>query len=204
MNRSLTPKEKLTFVFLALVVVLALWYLLFFSPTKASIAELQGDQAAGTRGKVGELEDQKQMVQTQIAVFKKWQEELGIDINSQSDDFAKIADYNNIRELTAELNAILADSTSFSMSFAQIVTPDQMEKDCYRRNVNLNFMANNYVTARSILKKLNDCRYGCLLQDVTITETKSSSGDNAVAVTATLSFFEYSKREVIDEAALLA
>jgi len=195
MNRTLTVKEKITFVFLALIVVIALWYLLFFSPTKASIVELQGDQAEGTRGIIGNLEDQKEDIDLQLATFKKWQQELGIDMNKQSDDFAKIADFNNIRALTAELNTILADATSFNMSFAQISTPEEQGKDCYRRDVTLSFVTPNYETARAILKKLNESQYGCLLQNLDISEAADSAGANAVTVNATLSFFEYAKMD---------
>ena len=200
MNRTLTPKEKFTFVFLALIVVLALWYLLFFSPTKASILELQGDPADGSRGQVGDLEEQKQIIDTKIVLLKKWQEELGIDMNQQSDDFAKIADYNNLRALTAELNSILADASSFSMSFAQISPPEEQGKDCYRRDVSLNYTAPTYAKARAILKKLNDSQYGCLLQDVNIAEAADSTGESTVTVSASLSFFEYAKRGTADEA----
>ena len=195
MNRTLTPKEKFTFVFLALVVVLALWYLLFFTPTKASIEQLGIDKES--------FEGQTNNLNLQLVTYRKWQQELGIDMNSQSDDFAKIADFNNIRELTAELNTILADATTFSMSFAQISPPEEQGKDCYRRDVSLNFSTPSYAKARAILKKLNESQYGCLLQDVSIAESADSAGESTVTVNATLSFFEYAKRGTGDEASEL-
>ena len=185
MNRTLTPKEKFTFVFLALIVIVALWYLLFFTPTTASIEQLGKDKV--------NFEEQTDTLNAQIVTYKKWQEELGIDMNNESDDFPKIADYNNIRSLTAELNTILADANSFSLSFAPISTPEEQGKDCYRRDVSLNFETGNYVTARAILQKLNESQYGCLLQNVSIVEAQSSGGESAFTVSATLSFFEYAK-----------
>lgn len=189
MNRSLTTKEKFTFVILALIVVLALWYLFFYTPTQVSIESLKVQQQ--------EIQDQTDVLNVQLATYRKWQDELGLDLDSTSDDFAKIADYNNIRELTAELNAILAESTSYSMSFAQLSTPEEQGKDCYRRDVKLTFATRNYEAARSILKKLNESQYGCLLQDLAITDSQDSDGENSVSVNASISFFEYSKRAAV-------
>lgn len=186
MNRSLTPKEKFTFVFLALIVVIALWYLLFFSRAKEEISRLNTDQT--------QFETDKEKLMVEFTNYNKWKK-LGVDIQNKTDDFPKIADYNNIQDLTAELNTILADSTWFSFSFAQRITPEEQNKDCYRRDVALQFSTSSYESARAILQKLNESQYGCLIQDVDITRAIDSAGASSVSVNAALSFFEYAKRD---------
>ncbi len=167
-------KEKVLMVILGLVVVAAIWYLMYYTPTKDEIADLQVQQQT--------IAEEDQTVKDQIAVFKKWQEQLGLDLDSDSDDFTKIADYNNLVQMTDELNQIFVPADSYNLNFE---TPARGEK-YYRRNIKVNYSTATYEQARGILEQLDAMEHGCYISDVgfTVNEAKSS-------VSLTMSIFEY-------------
>ena len=167
-------KEKVLMVVLGLVVVAAIWYLMFFTPTKDEIADLQVQQQT--------IAEEDQTVLDQIAVFKKWQEQLGLDLDSDSDDFTKIADYNNLVQMTDELNQIFVPADSYNLNFE---TPARGEK-YYRRNIKVSFQAGSYEVARGILESLDAMEHGCFISDISV-----SVGGEQVSVSLTMSIFEY-------------
>ena len=176
-----TMKEKVLMVILGLVVVAAVWYLMFLTPTQEEIANLQEEQKT--------IAEEDQTVKDQIAVFKKWQEQLGLDLDSDSDDFTKIADYNNLVQMTDELNQIFVPADSYNLNFE---TPARGEK-YYRRNIQVSFTAGSYETARGILENLDAMEHGCFLSDVTFTV----SGEQ-VSVGLKMSIFEYFYEEPLE------
>ena len=120
-----TPREKFMILFLVILVVLAAWYMLFYSPTNDIINEMLGnpDNPEEEPGYMGELKQYNQGLVDQINVYKRWQEQLGIDLNDDSDDFVKIKDYNDIVGLTDTMNQILSPTTKFSLTYK---TPEKV------------------------------------------------------------------------------
>ena len=188
-----TTREKVMIIFLVVMVVLAAWYMLFLTPSNDRVIEMLGDGDEDI-GYIGDLKNYNQTLVDQINVYKKWQEQFGIDINDESDDFTKIADYNNIIGLTNTLNTILQNTTEFSLSFnpPEIVT----DKKAYRRNISASFTTENYATAYEIIKSFNSLDTGCLIGDMSINTTE----DKTQARLA-ISVFEYYDSRATTEAA---
>lgn len=187
-----STKEKILLVILGAVVVFALWFLLFKTPTEQKIEDL-GKQRDSISAENQELKDQ-------LSVYKRWQDQLGLDFDSDDDSFTKIANYNNIVGLTNELNAIFAPSSKFTLAFS---TPTRVEgKDAYRRDIQVNFEAPDYQTAYSIFTNLNNMEHGCLIGDSSLQATEGNS-----KVSTTISVFEYNQRseaEIQQEAGMAA
>lgn len=169
-------REKIMMAIMAIVVVLAIWYMLFLTPTNDKIEELGIYKE--------ELIAKNQSLEDQISVYKRWQDQLGLDFNSDDDNFLKIADYNNIVGLTNTLNQIFAPAKSFSLSFADPVKVP--EKDAYRRDIQISFVAPDFTTGYEILRSLNDMENGCLVMD---TFLSGGEGDSNFSLQA--SVFEY-------------
>lgn len=173
-----STREKVMMVVLGFVVLAAAWYLLFLTPTNDAIADMQVQE--------NNIAEENTSITNQISVFKRWQEQLGLDMNSDDDSFTKIADYNNIVGLTNDLNTILAPASSFNMTFNDPYPV--AEKDAIRRDIQLSFVANDYMTAYSIISNLNSMQNGCFITDMSI-----SGGAGDASVGLRISIFEYKK-----------
>lgn len=177
------PREKIMIIFLVVLVVLAAWYMLFLTPSNDRVYEMLGN-GEDDLGYIGDLKNYNQTLVDQINVYKKWQEQFGIDLNDESDDFTKIADYNNIVGLTNTLNNTLQNTTEFSLSFSP---PEPVpNKKAYRRNISVIFSANDYPTAYEILKTFNTLETGCLIDDMSV-----STKEGKAQVRLSISVFEY-------------
>ena len=105
-----------------------------------------------------------------------------------------VPDYNNAVALTEELNRILSEAISYSMSFARIFSPNEQKMDCYRRDVSVFFEAADYIAVRNIICNLDHIKYGGLVQSVSIAESEDSDKNPILSVSVNVSFFEYEKR----------
>lgn len=205
MTNKTSSRDKIMMGILALVVVAALWYLLFLTPTKAKIEEL------GVNKENYVKEDDE--VKAKVDELKGWTVDLGIideaDRNKdnkiikkklkdakQFDDFKKIADYDNFEALSAEINTILGSTTeSFSLSFEK----PSREENCWRRDINISFKAGGRDQAKEIIKALNEMENGCFISDITFAISQGTEGESA-NVNCKVSIFEYEESEEAEEA----
>lgn len=191
MTNKTSSRDKILMGVLALVVVAAVWYMLFLTPTKNKIAELQGQQEA--------IKTENDEVVEDINVLKEWMEDLGLTIDDTDEtvtDFTKIADYNNLVQLTDEVNQILGVTSTFSLNFT---TPTR-EENCWRRDIAVSFKTNSREDAYDVLRSFNEMEHGCLLNDITfsVAQDKDKGGETA-NVSCTISIFEYEKTEEVVE-----
>lgn len=202
MTNKTSSRDKIMMGILALVVVAAAWYMLFLTPTKEKIAELQTQKDNYTR------EDNEE-VKPKIEELKGWTVDLGIisekDKNKsdreirkklknakQFNDFKKIADYDNFEALSAEFNRILGTTTeSFSLSFEEPVRGE----NCWRRDISLSFKAPGRDRAKEIVNALNEMENGCFISDITFSLSQSDNGMESANVNCTISIFEYEESE---------
>ena len=199
MTNKSSSRDKIMMGVLALVVVAALWYLLFFTPNKSRIEELRGTEEGGP-GLIQTTKDENAGVVEDINVLKGWMEDLGLSIEDADDEekitnFTKIADYNNLVQLTDEINQILGVTDTFSLNFS---TPTRGE-NCWRRDIAVTFRTPSREDAYDVLRRFNEMEHGCLISNITFSVSQGDVGSQASSVSCTISIFEYEKTEVVAE-----
>ena len=192
MTNKTSNRDKVLMGVLALVVLAALWYLLFLTPNKARIEELRGTE--GQEGLIQTTNKENADVMEDIQELKGWMSDLGLTIQDAEDEaqittFTKIADYNNLVGLTEELNQVLSVTDNFSLNFT---TPSRGE-NCWRRDIAITFRTVSREDAYDVLRSLNEMEHGCLLNNITFAVANEETGTEVANVSCTVSIFEYEK-----------
>ena len=196
MTNKQSSRDKILMGVLALVVVAAVWYMLFLTPTKNKIAELGTSKATYEQQDAGVKEDLDKLanraVQHGIITAQdknksnKYVKNL-LDQAQQIDDFTKIADFPNVKNLQAELNEILSKTTdSVALSYDNPVR----ETNCWRRTISISFKTNGEAMAEEIIKKLDGMKNGCLINEINISLSQTDEGVVA-NVTLKVTVFEF-------------
>lgn len=133
-----------------------------------------------------ELQTQLTVLQSQAARQKQMQNYL--DSNA-SVSVGTVAVYNNLANEVSELGSILSDKASqVSITWSEPTLTDNI----VRRQAAISFHTDSYGDARSLVDAIAQCRYRCLLADVSMSgsgdEDLASSKD--VAVSLNVTFFE--------------
>ncbi len=197
MTNKMSSRDKIMMGILALVVVAALWYMLFFTPTKSRIEELRGAEGQGG-GLIQATTDENAGVVEDINVLKGWMEDLGLSLDDDDEtvtDFTKIADYNNLVQLTDEVNQILGVTDTFSLNFT---TPSRGE-NCWRRDIAVTFKANSREDAYNVLRQFNEMEHGCLLNNITFSVSQGENNQESASVSTNIAIFEYEETPKVEE-----
>ena len=197
MTNKMSSRDKIMMGILALVVVAALWYMLFFTPTKARIEELRGAEGQGG-GLIQATTDENAGVVEDINVLKGWMEDLGLSLDDDDEtvtDFTKIADYNNLVQLTDEVNQILGVTDTFSLNFT---TPSRGE-NCWRRDIAVTFKTNSREDAYNVLRQFNEMEHGCLLNNITFSVSQGENNQESASVSTNIAIFEYEETPKVEE-----
>ena len=107
--------------------------------------------------------------------------------NTKAKTGSVVASYNNIKNEISALNDIFGAASTYNFDFNQAIK----DGDAVRRDINISFTAGSYSTAESIIEKLHDCKYRCLIRNISI-NTSSGEGisSGSVSVSMTVTFFE--------------
>lgn len=178
MNRTFTTREKILMLVLAVLLLGCCYYLLVLRPSLDAIT------ASETR--LSELNSEI-MIQQAVAA-KKADLELQIsEAEASGASQKKLPVYDNTKNEINELNVILSDATSYNINFLDA----ELGNSLVRRVVDLSFTCDSYDAAHAVLANLVNCRYTCLVTDITIAGGglgQSSSGK--VSASASITFFE--------------
>ncbi|HKM28410.1 MAG TPA: hypothetical protein VJY37_01880 [Anaerovoracaceae bacterium] len=130
-----------------------------------------------------DLEDQIAMEQTKALSRQQMETEMS---GGNLTVTGMVASYDNIKQEISALNEIFADAASYNLSFAQPVK----EGSAVRRDISVTFHANSYNTAVSIIRDLHNCRYRCLIKDITFSSGEGIRAGSEVDVSLGVTFFE--------------
>lgn len=185
-NTRISPKDTVLIFVLIVILVGALYYLLFYSPLQNELAQIEIQSA--------ELDTATAVTAKKIASMDAMQAELDEIFSRPEDEITEIAPYDNAKNMMNFLNGILSRSNEYELSSPD---PNITEDGMVRRSVNLSFTCEDYATAKSILKDLASWNYRCLIKDVVIS-AEANDGEydistGVVSVRATLTFFESQK-----------
>ena len=174
LSREFTTREKILLLILAILLVLVVYYYLVDLPLRS-----QKEQ----------LDAQKQQLQTDYdIVHAKYTEYLAMqqDLALVTEDTSIMASYNNRSGEIAFLDKLFSHTLQYSVGFS----PVTVEGDQIRRSFTVTFTAKSYEQAIKILKKLADCKYRCVINDISCTGVDERALDGAVTISCGATFFE--------------
>ena len=167
--RKLSRREKLLLGLLAVLLTVVSYARLFYQPVVGQLVE--------ARERVTAAEDALVTEQGRLAQLRSMEQSL--EEMRQSRDFrdSLLPDYDNIKLVMVELDAILLHARDYELIFA----PPDFGPRLAERSVELTFSAGSYAAAKEILTALYDFPYRCELHDVTILPQDNAAQVNIAA-----------------------
>ena len=165
MNRELSKKEIILILVLAFFLVGLFYYQFVYKDIENKKAMYD----------TADIDDEILIEQTKLAQINKMKSE--IEANKSNTSAGYVETYDNQKAEITALNDILSGAYTFNIGFDQAVSND----DAVRRNMNVTFSAASYSDAKKIITDLHDCKYRCLIRDLSITALNKQDAAAAVA-----------------------
>lgn len=176
LSRDFTTREKILLAALFIIILGLAYFLLVDMPVRDALERAESQKA--------ELETELTVVQARVAQMRKMQKE--IDKIKTDGTFKQMPSYNNSKEVTKLLNNVLGE-LGYRISFSNV----SQEGDLVRRNLTLNFTANDYETVRRVLAGLAGSEYRCLLGNVSCANRYVyKTEEHVIDVSAAITFYE--------------
>ena len=175
LSRDFTMREKRLLLALAVLIIGIGYYKFIDEPVRSTIANAKAEEA--------NLQVELEAVQAKVAALKKMEFQLE---NMTSSDKDYMPSYNNRKAEIKQLNDILQNAQSYSVTFDSITR----EGNQIRRNFTLQFTTNRYTSAESILDRLDDGPYRCKLNEVLCTSESGNVHNGEISVSAVATFYE--------------
>ena len=176
MRRQLTVREWMLLALLGVILLVSGYIMLFYMPMTSerdlALSEAESCRAQTEAAQL-RLEDKRRMERELEELFAAPRPPLGIP------------DYDNLRPVMLELNTILSGTTDYSLTFSAV----DASQTIVRRSIAMSFTTDSYGSAKTVLRRLHDSAYRCMLDNVSISIGERDEGN--VSVSASLVFFEY-------------
>lgn len=177
MRRQLTAREWMLLALLGIILVVSGYIVLFYMPMTSErdrcISETESVQT------------QTEAAQLRLAEKRRMERELE-ELFAADTPPLSIADYDNLKPVMFELNAVLARAEDYSLSFSTVDTSQTI----VRRSISMSFTTESYDAAKAILRQLHDSAYRCMLDSVNV---GMGRGEDSVSVSGTIVYFEYQR-----------
>lgn len=176
MKRHLTLRESVLLGILAAVLLFSCYLMLFYMPVTAELERLEGEtelcrvELTAARQR---LEEKERMERELKELFARPEPPL------------EMPAYDNLQQVMFELNATLASTQEYSLSFGTV----NAEESVVQRRISINFTSGSYEQAKAVLRQLHDSVYRCMLDDLHL--SLDSGQEGSVTVNGSIVFFEY-------------
>ncbi len=174
MKKGLSAREKILLLILILMGIFAGYYYAFYIPSQEKITFYEEEAIL--------IDDQIIVAEAKTAKMAMMNKELAEIKSGDMSNIKELPAYDNSRNVMNSLSLILANATQYDVSFSGVTEDDGI----VRRDITLNYSCNSYDSAKSILSRIYNGDYRCLIKDLHITQ---SSGTWSVNVQIT--YFEY-------------
>lgn len=177
MSRKFTKRETILLIIFAVLLIGLVYYYGVWNQSKEALATYN----------TMDLEDELTVEQAKAMSKQNMQKEIDSgDMKANG----VVASYNNITNEISALNDILSMADTYTLDFSEA----QENAGTVRRSINVTFHAGSYATVTNMLQQLHDCQYRCLIQDVAISSSASSTTGikegSDLNVSLTVTFYE--------------
>ncbi|MCR4673424.1 MAG: type II secretion system protein M [Lachnospiraceae bacterium] len=175
LSKDFTQREKILLVILAILLVLVFYYYAVDMPLR--------NQEESLKSQKDMLETEVDVAEAKVAEYEKMEALL----LTMDENDPRMESYNNRTNEINFLNDLLAGTQAYSLAFS----PVTVDGNQVRREFTLTYTCSSYEAAMDILEKLNDCKYRCLISDVSCAPVNSEDTlTGAVNVSANAVFYE--------------
>ena len=172
LSRDFTRTEKLLILVLVVLLLGLVYYQFVDKPVREIIAKADSEAQAL----------QTELDVTQARVMKLQSIQNTMDQLKADGKLSWMGSYNNVKEEVAFLNAILASTLKYSVTFADVTRSG----DQIRRSFTLEYQTPDYQSAQDIVAKLCTGKNRCLVGDVQCNIDR----EGLVTVRQTATFYE--------------
>jgi hypothetical protein len=171
MQYSFSRREKILLAVLILIVLGALWYVLVYTGCADSYTRAQTA--------IDNTQTDIDTATVKLSKMKTMQSELAA-LQKSGATQTTLPKYDNVQNLTAQLNTILSAADTYNLSFE---SPEAGTDNVMRRGVTLTFGCGSYATAKSIITQLDQSSFRCLIDTVSLSQAGTSSTKTTTATT---------------------
>lgn len=177
MSRAFTTREKVMILILAILLIGVGYYFLVVKQT----VEIRERNAA-------QLAEVQMQIDAQTAVLASNRSmEAQLEALGNRTELSVVASYDNVGNEVNALNAIMAKTTSYNLSFGQ----PELSNNLVRRTVSMSFTTGTVDEAMNLVMELQDCPYRCEITDFSLSASLQADGSvKSVTTTAKVTFFE--------------
>ena len=175
LKRGLTLREKILLLVCILIGLGIFYYQVIYKSFQNSMEAYD----------ISNIQNQTVILQAQVARKKTMQQYL---IDHKDDTYGELAMYNNLSKEIGELARIFEGIDNLSISWSD---PTLLNKTV-RRNANVSFSVVGYQRVVDLVKAIKNCKYRCLISDLSISTNRDRVLDDnsAVSVRIVITFFE--------------
>ena len=180
---TFSNREKIMLAVLLVIAVGLLWYRFVFVSVNDQVAQIQSEQQTAedtitidqTRLK------RKDQIEATLAAYK-----------AQGIEPLKLPEYDNLKNVMAELRTVLGAASSYTLSFDDLYWTDQ---GLIARGASLSFECASYDEAKALLQNIYSGSYPSMIDSLQLTDDtakqqSNTSGAGAVKVNAHFVYFE--------------
>lgn len=176
MKRRLTVRELVLLGVLALILLISCYVMLFYLPVTAELDRLENETEL--------CRTQLDAAQQRAEEKQRMERELE-ELFAQPEPPLGMPAYDNLQQVMFELNAILAATEEYALSFGTVDAGGSI----VHRRISLSFNSGSYEQAKAVLQQLHDSMYRCMLEDLRL--SMGSEQEDGVTVSGSIIFFEY-------------
>lgn len=178
MTHTFTNREKTLLMILVVMLLGVAYHLAIQTPVSERIQNAQAAESAAS--------DEMTLETIKATKMKKMQTVIDAADDSTK---AEIPIYDNLEKVMLQLDAILGTTTDYSLNFDEITKSNNL----IYRPIKMTFTCQSYNAAKTVLTNLNNCKYRCMLDDISVGTTSKDStniSNSEVEVNLTITFIE--------------
>ena len=172
MSRDFTRTEKILIAVLTLILLGLVYYQFVEKTVRSSITNAQSEASM--------LQTELDAAQARLAAAQNIKNSM--DELEASGQKSWMGSYNNSKAEVTFLNAILADTLQYSVTFANVTRAG----DQIRRSFTLEYRTDSYASAHEIMARLSQSHDRCIVSDASCSLEK----DGVVVVRQAATFYE--------------
>lgn len=178
MKRSFTRRERALILVLLVMLLVGVYFLAVHFPIVNRMEEIDREQE--------NLQTELEAAQLKAVDYASMKQELDQILSQSEEDITVMPAYNNIETLMRRLDVIFA-GTSADFTFNQARITDNVAA----RTINFSCTAEDYQSARQLLREVTGTGWRSLLDSFTLTPEGETLYAGQIRLSGAITFYEY-------------
>ena len=186
LSYTFSRREKALIIFGICLVLFGAWYFLVYQGTDAQIKQLNNE--------INSVQSEVTTLSAKVKKMNKMEDAIA-DMQESGAVQRTVPNFDNSALLMVELDNIMSQSDSYSLSFEDIDT--ETSDEYVLRTVAVTYASNSFADAEKVVRDLAKGRYPCRIDSISITDGTATSktrtfrtGSSPVSSSVRVTFFE--------------